>query len=56
MGGIGTSIGIEIVRDFDNLRKFKAVAIVWLAGAAFGDILITATLVWHVVRSDPYHI
>ena len=49
MGGVGTSIGIAIVRDFSELRKFRAVAIVWLVAAALGDVVIAAALVWHLV-------
>ncbi|PIL30713.1 hypothetical protein GSI_06881 [Ganoderma sinense ZZ0214-1] len=48
LGGIGTSIGVTIVRDFGELRKFQAVGIVWLVAAALGDVLITAALVWHL--------
>ncbi len=50
-GGIGTTIALWIVPEFTEFRKWKGIAIVWLGGAALADVVITSTLVWHLVGS-----
>ncbi|KAI0784772.1 hypothetical protein C8Q75DRAFT_369245 [Abortiporus biennis] len=43
-GGIGTSIAISIVPQFQQFQKFKVIVIVWLIGAAVCDTAITIAL------------
>ncbi|KAL4253774.1 DUF6534 domain-containing protein [Abortiporus biennis] len=50
LGGIGTSIGIRIVPQFDEFQKFQAIVIVWLIGAAVCDVAITISLSWYLRR------
>ncbi|KAH7882680.1 hypothetical protein F5I97DRAFT_1816535, partial [Phlebopus sp. FC_14] len=50
LASLGTAIGDGIVLEFMMLRKLQVVVIIWLAAAAVGDVLITATLVWHLSR------
>ncbi|EPQ57043.1 hypothetical protein GLOTRDRAFT_137474 [Gloeophyllum trabeum ATCC 11539] len=48
---IGASIGITILKSkFSGLQQVERVVIVWLAGAAVTDVIITAGLVWHLHR------
>lgn len=49
-GGLGTSIAVGMIPEFTNFQKFKVIVIVWLAFSAVADTLITAALVWHLVR------
>jgi len=45
LASIGTTIGGSIVRQFTELQKTKAVALVWLSGSLLTDLVITVTLV-----------
>ncbi|KAM5531004.1 hypothetical protein V8D89_015331 [Ganoderma adspersum] len=47
-GGLGCSIAIGIIPEFNQFRKFQVVGILWLVGAALADVLITTALVWHL--------
>ncbi|KAI0809038.1 hypothetical protein BC629DRAFT_1437276 [Irpex lacteus] len=49
-GGLGTSIAIHLIPKWAEFHKFQAVVIVWLICAAICDILITASLTWHLRR------
>ncbi|KAF8905673.1 hypothetical protein CPB85DRAFT_1437212 [Mucidula mucida] len=46
--GIATAIACNIVNFFADFQKFRSIVIIWLAGATFGDILITSALVSHL--------
>ncbi|KAL1738480.1 hypothetical protein HDZ31DRAFT_50927, partial [Schizophyllum fasciatum] len=46
--GIATSIGCGIVMYFIDFQKFSVVVIIWLVGSSVSDILITASLVYHL--------
>ncbi|TRM66031.1 hypothetical protein BD626DRAFT_486562 [Schizophyllum amplum] len=46
--GIATAIGCGIVMYFVDFQKFSVVVIIWLAGSALSDILITGSLVYHL--------
>ncbi|KAL1683705.1 hypothetical protein EV122DRAFT_257312 [Schizophyllum commune] len=46
--GIATSIGCGIVMYFVEFQKFSVVVIIWLVGSSVSDILITASLVFHL--------
>ena len=49
-GGIGTSIAVGMIPEFVHFQKFQVIVIIWLAFSAAADVLITASLVWHLVR------
>ena len=40
-----------MVPEFARFTQFKVIVIIWLAFSAVADVLITASLVWHLVRS-----
>ncbi len=44
LGAIGSTIGVQIVKQFQNFQKFNSVVTVWLLCAALADTLITAVL------------
>ncbi|KAK7471924.1 hypothetical protein VKT23_000026 [Stygiomarasmius scandens] len=48
--GIATAIGCNIVKVFVEFQKFQVVVIIWLVCASVADIIITATLVFHLRR------
>jgi len=48
---IGAAIGITLIKaQFSGLQRVEQVVIIWLAGAAVTDAVITALLVWHLHR------
>jgi hypothetical protein len=47
--GIATSIAIGYIPQFSEFQRFKVVVIIWLVAAAFGDVIITFSLVRHLV-------
>lgn len=47
--GIGTSIACVQLKTFDQLYKMKVVGIFWLGSAFTADIIITITMVRHIV-------
>ncbi len=49
-GGLGTSIAVGMIPEFAQFMQFKVIVVVWLAFSAIADVLITASLVWHLVR------
>ncbi|KAF8158462.1 hypothetical protein B0H34DRAFT_859225 [Crassisporium funariophilum] len=54
-GGVSSIVcAYEITRTprFVDFQNFKAVVIVWLAAEALGDVIITALLVWYLVRAQ----
>ena len=50
MAGIATSIAVGFIPAYLEFRRFKPAVIVWLAGSAACDTMITIVLVWHLVR------
>ena len=50
VGGIGTSIAVTHVAYIPDFPKFRSIVIVWLTSAVIADIMITTTLVHHLVR------
>ncbi|KAM5544561.1 hypothetical protein V8D89_001459 [Ganoderma adspersum] len=50
-GGTGTTVAVSIVPQYTEFRRWKSIAIVWLVSAGLADILITATLVWHLRKN-----
>ena len=50
-GGIGCTVTLAIAPHFYDVKEFRILGIIWLAAAALADVLITASLVWHLVRS-----
>lgn len=53
-GALGTAIAVNWWREFVHFQKFQVVVIIWLVCAAVADVLITATLVWYLVRPQPF--
>jgi len=51
VGGLATAVAVGIVPRFTDFRKFKVVVIIWLAAECVGDIVITTSLVSHLVCS-----
>ena len=51
MAGIATSIAVGFIPAYLEFRRFKPAVIVWLAGSAACDTMITIVLVWHLVRT-----
>jgi len=45
ISAIGTTVGVVIVRDFALFQKFQVAVIIWLAGAAVADAIITVSLI-----------
>lgn len=45
MASIGTTVGVVMVREFAQFQKFQVAVIVWLAGAAIADAIITVSLI-----------
>ncbi|PIL22821.1 hypothetical protein GSI_15516 [Ganoderma sinense ZZ0214-1] len=50
-GGVGTSIAVGMIPEFAQFTKFKVIVIIWLAFSAVSDVLITASLVWHLRKN-----
>lgn len=51
LSAIGSTIGVQIVKQFAEFQKFKVVVIIWLVCAAMTDILITGSLIWTLNKS-----
>ena len=49
LGSVGTTVGVQIVSQFDQFEKFEFIVIIWLAGAACADVIIATALVLHLV-------
>ncbi|TBU23195.1 hypothetical protein BD311DRAFT_768949 [Dichomitus squalens] len=50
-GGLGTSIAVGMIPEFVRFQKFQVIVIIWLAFSAAADVLITASLVWHLRKN-----
>ncbi|KAI1794884.1 hypothetical protein LXA43DRAFT_91320 [Ganoderma leucocontextum] len=50
-GGLGTSIAVGMIPEFAQFMQFKVIVIIWLAFSAVADVLITASLVWHLRKN-----
>ncbi|KAG9312734.1 hypothetical protein JVU11DRAFT_7164 [Chiua virens] len=50
VGGIANSVLITIIRKYINFPRFEFVSIIWVVTSAAADILITATLVFNLLR------
>ncbi|ETW83074.1 hypothetical protein HETIRDRAFT_474219 [Heterobasidion irregulare TC 32-1] len=50
LAGIATSIAVGFIPAYLEFRRFKPAVIVWLAGSAACDTMITIVLVWHLRR------
>lgn len=50
VGGLGTAIAINWFPAFVQFQKFEVIVILWLAGSALADVMITISLVWNLVR------
>ncbi|KDQ23256.1 hypothetical protein PLEOSDRAFT_1108892 [Pleurotus ostreatus PC15] len=46
---IGAAAATEWVPQFVNFQKFEVVVIIWLAGSAVSDVVITAAMTWYLV-------
>ncbi len=51
VGGIGCTVTLGMVPHLYSANISRILGILWLVAAALADILITATLVWHLVRT-----
>jgi hypothetical protein len=51
LAAIGTTIGVEIVREFAKFQKFQVAVIIWLACAAVADGIITTGLIMTLNKS-----
>ncbi|PBK77539.1 hypothetical protein ARMSODRAFT_1012693 [Armillaria solidipes] len=51
IGAIASSVESVSIASFLRFQEIKAWVILWLVGACAADILITAILVWHLVRT-----
>ena len=49
VGGLATAVAVGMIPEFIYFRKFKVVVIIWLASECVGDVVITTSLVWHLV-------
>lgn len=47
---IGTAIACGIIGQFSNFYKMKVPAMVWLLSGIMADVIITVTMVRHIVR------
>lgn len=45
---IGAAAATEWVPQFVNFQKFEVVVIIWLAGSAVSDVVITAAMTWYL--------
>ncbi|KAJ8689748.1 hypothetical protein PTI98_012618 [Pleurotus ostreatus] len=45
---IGAAAATEWVPQFINFQKFEVVVIIWLAGSAVSDVVITAAMTWYL--------
>ncbi|UZJ53242.1 hypothetical protein CBS101457_002562 [Exobasidium rhododendri] len=45
ISAIGSTVGVVIVREFAQFQKFQSAVIIWLAGAAIADAIITISLI-----------
>jgi hypothetical protein len=45
LAAVGSTVGVVIVREFALFQKFQVSVIIWLAGAAIADAIITASLI-----------
>ncbi|KZT66294.1 hypothetical protein DAEQUDRAFT_471660 [Daedalea quercina L-15889] len=50
LSGIGTAIGVGMVKEFAKLQQLKVVVSLWLIGSAVCDVIITVALTWHLRR------
>ncbi|TFY62213.1 hypothetical protein EVJ58_g4008 [Rhodofomes roseus] len=48
LSGIGTAIGVGMVREFAKLQRLKVIVSLWLIGSAVCDVVITVSLTWHL--------
>ncbi|KAH9934259.1 uncharacterized protein B0H18DRAFT_549193 [Fomitopsis serialis] len=48
LSGIGTAVGVGMVREFAKLQKLKIIVSLWLIGSAVCDVIITIALTWHL--------
>ncbi|KIM55390.1 hypothetical protein SCLCIDRAFT_30436 [Scleroderma citrinum Foug A] len=48
LGSVGATIGVRIVPVFVQFQKFEVIVIIWLAGEACADVIITTALVLHL--------
>jgi hypothetical protein len=53
VGGLATAVAVGMIPEFIYFRKFKVVVIIWLASECVGDVVITTSLVWHLVSLLP---
>ena len=51
LGSVGATIGVRIVPVFVQFQKFEVIVIIWLAGEACADVIITTALVLHLVSA-----
>ncbi|CAD6886064.1 unnamed protein product [Tilletia controversa] len=51
LSALGTTIGVTIVTYYDALQKIRSVVIIWLAGAALADSVITCALIYTLNKS-----
>ncbi|KAJ7240434.1 hypothetical protein C8J57DRAFT_1527474 [Mycena rebaudengoi] len=49
-GGLATTVEVLLYPSFQEFIRFKHVVIVWLAAGCLADAVITAILVYHLVR------
>ncbi|KAL0958552.1 hypothetical protein HGRIS_000692 [Hohenbuehelia grisea] len=54
LGALASATATHFVPLFQNFTKFESVVIIWLAGAAVADVLITMSLTWHLFSSHMY--
>jgi len=48
LSGIGTAIGVGMLREFARLQELKVVVSLWLIGSAVCDVVITGALTLHL--------
>ncbi|KAM5537040.1 hypothetical protein V8D89_009369 [Ganoderma adspersum] len=48
LGGIGCTIALVLEPSFAEVRRYRFMGIIWNVSAALADVIIAATLVWHL--------
>lgn len=50
VGGVATAVSVAIINEYAHFREFDAAALTWLGSSTAADIIITASLVYNLVR------
>lgn len=50
VGGIATSVSVALLNEYALFDKFHPAVLTWLGSSAAADVIITASLVYNLVR------